>query len=157
MRTQPISRNSSKLSSLFWVTFPYFSRKRQVVSLPFVICYQSTLWNLSCLLFRSVFLASFWNIFHQVGGEALTTYHTSVNSPKTSAFSYSCQLFVTVICLIHVLFFIFSVFHLVIFYLKKLFYASSIHIMDSSCYLASSVKTSFISLVLTSVRNHKCH
>ena len=92
VRTQPISWNSSKLSSLsnqpfyFSVTFPYFSRKRHVVSLPFVICYQSALWNLSCLLFKSVFLASFLNIFHEVEGEALTSYHTSFNSPRISCF-----------------------------------------------------------------------
>ena len=162
MRTEPISQNNIKLSSLsnqpfyFSVTFSYFSRKRHVVSLPLVICYQSALWNLSCLLFKSVFLASFLNIFHQVGGEALTSYHTSFNSPRISAFPYSCQLFVTVIRVIHVLFFIFSVFLLIIYYLKKISYASSIHIMDPSCYLANSAKTSFISLVLTLAGNHKC-
>ena len=49
VRTEPISQNNIKLSSLsnqpfyFSVTFPYFSRKRHVVSLPFVICYQSAL------------------------------------------------------------------------------------------------------------------
>ena len=93
VRTEPISRNSIKLSSLsnqpfyFSVTFPYFSRKRQVVSLPFVLCYQIALWNLSCLLFKLVFLASFFNIFHEVEGEAPTSYHTSFNSPRISCFS----------------------------------------------------------------------
>ena len=49
VRTEPISRNSIKLSSLsnrpfyFSVTFPYFSRKRHIVSLPFVICHESAL------------------------------------------------------------------------------------------------------------------
>ena len=69
----------------------------------------------------------------------------------------SCQLFVTVIRLIHVLFFIFSVFLLIIYYLKKISYASSIHIMDPSCYFANSAKTSFISQVLTLAGKHKCH
>ena len=90
---EPINRNSIKRSSLsnqpfyFLATFLYFSRKRHVVSLPFVICYQSALWNLSCLLFKSVFLACFFNIFHEVEGEAPTSYHTSYNSPRISCFS----------------------------------------------------------------------
>ena len=141
------------------MTFPYFSPESEVISVPFshlsarrplisVLAYFSSHPSLACLL----------NIFHKVKGEALTSYHTSFYSVrKLPLFQYSRQLVFAVSRLLHVLFCIFSVFLLIIYYLKKLFYASIFHILNPSCHLVGSVETSVISLVLTSSGNYICH
>ena len=163
VRAEPITgRNSSKLSSLsnqpfsFLVKYPYFLRKRDVVSVPFVICQQSALCGFhSCLPFRSFFLASFLNIFNEVEGEALTSYHTFVNSPRISAFrihaSYSLLLPGR-----STFYSLFSLSSFLFLFLSTTLKNSSVH-LELFCHLASSMNTPFISLVLTSAENHKCH
>ena len=114
---------------------------------------------ISFLLTFQVILSCFFLECFSQGGRWSSNFlsHFFLFSKETLLFQYSCQLVFTVSRQIHVLFFIFSVLLFIIYYLKKLFYASNIHILNPSCYLASSSETFFTQVKLTSSGNYICH
>ena len=140
------------------MTFPYFSPKSDVISVPFSHLSAGRP-LISFLLTFQVILSSFFLEYFPRGQRSSSNVLSHLFSfrEETLLFQYSGQLVFAVSRLVHVLFFIFSVFLLIIYYLKKLFFASSIHILDPFYYLAGSVETSVISLVLTSSGNFTCH
>ena len=140
------------------MTFPYFSPKSDVISVPFSHLSAGRP-LISFLLTIQVILSSFFLEYFPRGQRSSSNVLSLLFSfrEETLLFQYSGQLVFAVSRLVHVLFFIFSVFLLIIYYLKKLFYASIFHILNPSCHLVGSVETSFISLVLTSSGNYICH
>ena len=154
---EPISRNRTNLLSLsnqpfsFPVTFPYFS--------PY---FSPNFCPLFSFVSRAVFdfILVYFFLEYFPGGQRSSSNvlsHFFLFREETLLCQYSGQLAFAVSRLVYVLFFIFSVFLFIIYYLKKLSYASSIYILNPSCYLVGSVETSVISLVLTSSGNYICH
>ena len=157
LRTEPISWNSTKPTILFSNEVSLFP-KSVVISVPFCHLSAGRPLILFFLTFQ-VLLSSFFLEYFPQGQRSSSNVlsHFFSFREETLLFQYSGQLVFAVSRLVHVLFFIFSVFLLIIYYVKKLFLASSIHILDPFCYLAGSVETSVISLVLTSSGNYTCH
>ena len=140
------------------MTFPYFSPKSGVISVPFSHLSAGRP-LISFLLTFQVILSSFFLEYFPRGQRSSSNVLSHLFSfrEETLLFQYSGQLVFAISRLLHVLFCIFSVFLLIIYYLKKLFYASIFHILNPSCHLVGSVETSVISLVLTSSGNYICH
>ena len=158
VRTEPISWNSTKPTILFSNDVSLFFPKSDVISVPFSHLSAGRP-LISFLLTFQVILSSFFLEYFPRGQRSSSNVlsHFFSFREETLLFQYSGQLIFAVSRLVHVLFFIFSVFLLIIYYLKKLFFASSIYILDPFCYLAGSVETSVIWLVLTSSGNYTCH
>ena len=96
VRTEPISLNSTKFSFLsnqpfsFPMKFPYFSPKSDVISVPFSHLSAGRPLISFLLTFQVIFSSCFFEYFHEVKGQALTSYHTFFHSVR-KLFFFSIQ------------------------------------------------------------------